>query len=148
MSTRNLVSTLILAAFVSLTITAFASAQPPAGRGKGMPRYDKASEITVVGTVEDVQSHQGRSMAGMGTHLTFKTDSGVLDVHIGPTAWLTDNHVEFAKRDRLEIIGSSVTIDGQKALIAREITKGDRKITLRDANGIPVWSGRGRRTQS
>jgi hypothetical protein len=86
-------------------------------------------------------------MGGPGTHLTFKTETGQVDVHLGPASWLADKKYEFAKDDQLEILGSSITVNGQKALIAREITKGDQKITLRDANGIPAWSGRGRRAQ-
>jgi hypothetical protein len=31
----------------------------------------------------------------------------------------------------------------QDVIIAREITKGDNVLTLRDAKGFPLWSGRG-----
>jgi hypothetical protein len=131
-----------------LVAASLATAQPHAGRGMGM-RYDKSTEVTVKGTVEAVLvGHSGMRGMGMGTHLTFKTDSGDVDVHVGPGWWLTEQKIEFAKGDQLEVVGSSVTFNGEKALIAREITKGDRKIILRDANGIPVWSGRGRRSQS
>lgn len=135
-----------------LAIASLAYAQPP-GHGVGMARYDKATEITVNGSVDAVVLQAGRmggrGMAMGGTHLTFKAaDNTVYDVHVGPANWLAANKLEFAKGDRIEIVGSSIELDGQKALIAREITKGDHKTTLRDANGVPVWSGRGRRTQS
>ena len=137
-------------AIAALLLTAsVATAQPQRGRGMGMPHYDKSTEVTVKGTVEAVLTNQqGMRGMGMGTHLTFKTESGDIDVHIGPSWWLTEQKIEFAKGDQLEIVGSSITFNGGKALIAREITKGERKITLRDANGFPVWSGRGRRSQS
>ena len=150
MKTRIVAMLSLLAGLI--VIGSIAYAQPP-GRGMGMPMYDKATEITVKGTVEAVVPQSGpmggRGMGMGGTHLTFKAaDNTEYDVHLGPTSWLTANKVEFAKGDQLEIVGSSIMFNGQKALIAREISKGDQKTTLRDANGVPVWSGRGRRAQS
>ncbi len=130
-------------ATTALLFAAAAMAQPRRGPGMGMPRYDKTTETTLHGTVEEVQSHQGR-VGGTGTHLLLKTDDGTVDVHLGPTNWLTDRKYEFAKGDHLQVLGSKVTIDGADAFIAREITKGDAKIVLRDENGIPEWAG-GRR---
>jgi len=150
MSAGILTKSLITAGLALALTASLASAQPPYhGRGMGMAHYDKSTEVTVTGTVEAVLPHQARmGMPGMGgTHLTFKTDSEQFDVHVGPTNWLAEKKFEFAKGDRLEIVGSSLTIGGEKALIAREITKGESKITLRDANGFPLWSGRGRRAQ-
>jgi hypothetical protein len=82
-----------------------------------------------------------------GTHLTLKTETGNLDVALGPSNWLAEKKYEFAKGDLLDIVGSEVTMNGQKTLVAREITKGGTTMTLRDANGVPAWSGRGRRSQ-
>ena len=112
------------------------------GMGMGSPRYDTATEATVTGIVEEVQSHQGR-MRGTGLHLAVKTETGVLDVHVGPTRWLADQKFEFAKGDALEIVGSKVTVDGKEAFLARQIKKGEQTMTLRNDKGIPKWSGRG-----
>lgn len=110
--------------------------------GRGMPRYDKATERTVTGTVDAVQPHQGRG-GGTGLHLSVKTDSGMLDVHVGPTAWLTQQHYTFAEHDALELTGSIVKMDGKDAFLAREIKKGDATMTLRSIDGRPKWSARG-----
>jgi len=145
MSANTLTRTLLIAGAALLLVTSIAAAQPRAGRGMGMPRYDKTTEVTVKGTVAAVVPQQAR-MGGTGTHLTFKTEQGSFDVHLGPAAWLSEKKYEFAAGDSLEIVGSALTINGEKAVIAREITKGDAKFTLRDANGLPAWAGRGRRT--
>ncbi len=108
----------------------------------GMPRYDKATEVTLSGTVQEVQSHQGR-MGMSGTHLMLNTSSGVVDVHVGPTNWLATQKYEFAQGDQLEIVGSRVKMEGQDAFLAREIKKGGVTMTLRNENGIPVWAGSG-----
>ena len=111
---------------------------------RGKRNYNPATEVTVRGTVEDVsQVTRGRSWGG--THLTLKTDQGTLDVHLGPTNFLEAKKFSVAKGDQVEVVGSKVQIQGTDALIAREITKGDQKLTLRDAQGIPVWSRGGRR---
>lgn len=146
MTSRTVITTFSLAGSALLLTASMASAQGRPGPGMGMPRYDKTTEVTVKGTVEAVVPQQGRMGMG-GTHLTFKTETGQYDVHLGPAAWLSEKKYDFAKGDALEVVGSSLTINGEKALIAREITKGDVTITLRNADGIPAWSGRGRRTE-
>lgn len=126
-----------LAALVISSVAVFA--QPRRGAGAGMPRYDKATETTVVGTVDEVQTHQGRA-GGTGTHLVLKTETGSLDVHVGPTSWLADQKYAFAKGDRLEVIGSKVKVDSADAFLARTIKRGDSTIVLRNQDGIPAWS--------
>jgi hypothetical protein len=106
------------------------------GRGGGR-KYNPATETTVKGTVEDVQQLSGKGGGGTGTHLTLKTDAGTLDVHVGPTSFLTAQQVSFAKGDQIEVTGSKVNTD---TLIAREIKRGDKVLTLRDKQGIPAWS--------
>ena len=124
-------------------IAAAAFAQPGRGQGMGMPRYDKATETTLQGTVQEVQTHEGR-MGGTGTHLLLNTGAGIVDVHVGPTNWLTGKKYGFAEGDSLEVVGSKIKLNGADAIIAREITKGDTKMVLRNENGIPAWSGGGR----
>ncbi len=41
--------------------------------------------------------------------------------------------------------GSRVTIDGKQAVIAAEVKKGADTRVLRDAAGVPAWSGTRRR---
>lgn len=123
-----------------------AIAQGQRGGGMGMPRYDKTTEQTVSGTVQKVETHQGRMGAGTGVHLVFAAGDRVLDVHVGPTRWLTEKQYEFSAGDELTITGSLVTVDGSSAFLAREIVKAGKTLVLRNADGLPLWSGRGGRT--
>jgi hypothetical protein len=123
-------------------------AQPP-GRASG-PRYDTATEATVTGTVDSVEQiagpGAGRGRRGLGgTHLTLKTKTETLEVHLGPTAFLNEKKVAIAEGDTLVITGSRVTVDSEKVFIAKEVKKGDNTWTLRDAAGLPMWRGGGRR---
>ena len=107
------------------------------------PRYDPKTEVTVAGTIEEVQLLPGHHR-GTGTHLMVKTKSGTMEVHVGPTAYLEKQQFSFAKGDEIEVVGSQVKIAGTDALLARQITKAGKTLSLRDQNGIPLWSRRAR----
>ncbi|HEY5176766.1 MAG TPA: hypothetical protein VII95_14490 [Terriglobales bacterium] len=131
---------IIVAVTVVLAFAATAALAQGRGPGMGMPNYDPKTEVTVKGTIEDIQQQQGRH-GWMGTHLVMKTDSGTLDVHVGPSGYITENHFSFAKGDAIEVIGSKVIIQDKDALLARQIIKDGKTLVLRNAQGIPEWSG-------
>ena len=131
--------TLLFIAVIVFGMTTAAPAQGPRSSG---PIYDPKTETKVTGTVEDVQQ-QNHGGWGTGTHLTLRTDSETLDVHVGPSQYVVSKQFSFAKGDRIEVLGSKVKIGTADALIAREITKGDKTLALRNAQGIPLWSRRG-----
>ncbi|MGE5244141.1 MAG: hypothetical protein ACM3SQ_07930 [Betaproteobacteria bacterium] len=140
---RRLLQTALILGAVGIAATL--DAQPQRGMGMG-PRYDKSKEVTVTGTVESVDEHQGMGMMGTGmmgtgTHLQLTAGNEKLDVHVGPTRWLTDHKYTFAKGDEITVTGSRMKINDTEALIAREIDKAGTKITLRDENGRPLWAG-------
>ena len=138
----------ILGAAILLTVSAVSVVMAQTGTGGGSPMYDVKTETTIRGTVESVDTVTGAGGRGPGAlggaHLTVKTEKEALEVHVGPTAYLTEKGITLAKGDTLEILGSRVTIDKEPVVIARQIKKGDNTWTLRDASGRPLWSGRGR----
>jgi hypothetical protein len=138
----NHATRMVLGLAIAFATGMMAYAQMPRGP-KGAPIYNPATEITVKGTVEAVNQVTGRGGWG-GTHLQLKTESETLDVHVGPSWFLTQSKIVFAKGDQVEVTGSKVKFANGDALLAREITKGDQKLTLRNENGFPVWSRRGR----
>ncbi len=138
---KNITKLLAVLAIASLALVvplAFGQAGP----GPGMRRYDPSTEVTVKGTVDEVLQQSGRRGFG-GTHLVLKTDAGDLTVHVGPSSYISAQGFSFAKGDGLEITGSKVKMGGQDVLLAREIKKDGKVLTLRDAQGIPKWA-RGR----
>jgi hypothetical protein len=139
-ASRNSLS-MTLALVIGLGVGIVSYAQMPRGP-KGAPLYNPATESTVKGTVEAVNQVTGRRGWG-GTHLQLKTESETLDVHVGPSWFLSQNKMAFAKGDQIEVTGSKVKFANTDALLAREITKGEQKLTLRNERGFPVWSRRG-----
>ncbi len=125
-----------IAILLMVTISiAVAVAQAP-GSGKRGHNYDPKTETTIKGTVDDVQQLPGKG-AATGTHLMLKTESGTVDVHVGPTSYLAKQQFSFAKGDQIEVTGSKI---GTDTIIAREIKKDGKALTLRDTQGIPAWS--------
>jgi hypothetical protein len=104
------------------------------------PAYDTATEVTLKGSVEAVNQITGPQSWG-GTHLSLKTEKEAIDVHVGPSWFLAQNKMSFAKGDQVEVTGSRVKFGDKDALIAREVKKGGATLTLRNAQGIPAWSG-------
>ena len=136
---KNFLSTHGPLGAVSLVIfsASFAGAQP---MGQIMPRYDKSTETTITGTIEDVMQMTGTNPQGMsGTHLTVKTDAGTVLVFLGPSMYLEQQHFVLAKGDKLEVIGSRNKLPGGEGIMARQVKKGDRVLTLRNADGMPLW---------
>lgn len=130
-------------AFLATAVCALAFAQPPAGgmkKGMRMPRYDASTEITVTGTVQDVLHPQMGRMEG--THLLLKTETETLEVHLGPSSFVSGKGFSFAKGDSVQVLGSKVTVGGNPAVLAREVTKDGKTLTLRDKTGRPLWAGR------
>ena len=127
---------LVTAAF-SLTVS-IADAQKRKGQ-MGMPRYDPATELTLPGTITKVETHVGR-MGWNGTHVVVRFDAETLTVHVGPSNYLAQQEFSFAVGEQVQVTGSRIKLEGEDVLIAREIKKGDKVLTLRNSEGIPAWS--------
>jgi hypothetical protein len=135
----------VASAIMALAIASHGLAQTPQGRGQG-PMYNVATETTVKGSVQNVETVSGggggRGRQGLGgLHLTLKTSAETLNVHLGPVAFLAERKLTIATGDALDIVGSRVTVDGEAVMIAKTVTKGGTSYTLRDASGRPLWSG-------
>lgn len=143
MNKTNLWKALLLVSLVAALTVPAAWAQQRRGPGKEMPMYDPATEATVKGTVERVEEHTG-PMGWTGTHLVLKTEEEALEVHLGPSAFLAEKGFAFTQGDEIEVTGSRMKYEGEEALLARTVKKGEKSLTLRNAQGIPQWSKGGR----
>ena len=130
-----------LAVSTILFSVALASAQTP-GTARAGRMYDPATETAFKGTVEAVtqQTHRGQMM---GTHLTVKAADETREVMLGPSNFITAKGFSFAKGDSIEVTGSKVTMGKMEYIIAREVIKDGKTLTLRDKSGTPEWAGRG-----
>lgn len=131
-----------LTAGALLLFAGLASAQGP-HTGKNMRMYDPATETTLKGTVEAVNQQTRGQM--MGTHITIKTVDETREVMLGPANFITGKGFAFAKGDSIEVTGSKITMGAMEFVIAREVVKDGKTLTLRDKTGTPQWAGSGMR---
>jgi len=140
-----------IASIMALTLTSAALAQ----RGQGVigsggggrmggRMYNPQTVETVSGEVVSVDTFSGRGRY-QGVHLTLKTAQETIAVHLGPKWYLDQQKMTFAPKDTVEVTGSRVTMGGKPVIIAAEVKKDGQSLKLRDASGIPVWAGQGRR---
>ncbi len=127
-----------LAAVALSASAAFAQAPGKTGR-----IYDPATETTLRGTVQQVTNPSRGRMSG--THLFVKTENATVEVALGPSSFVTGKGFSFAKGDSVEVTGSKVTVSGKEYVIAREVVKDGKTLTLRSKDGIPEWAGQGGR---
>lgn len=132
-------STVLLALIVGIALISGAFAQMHRGAGK-CSNYDPKTEMTTTGTIEEV--NQLASGHGWhGTHLMVKTETGTFDVHLGPSDYIAGQQFSFAQGDPIEITGSKVKMQGNDVILAREVKKDGKTLSLRNAQGMPNWAG-------
>jgi len=78
-------------------------------------------------------------MCNSGTHLTVKTEKGILEVDLGPDKFLSDQKLDLKKGDQVEVLGAKANTRRGEIFMARQITSGGKTITLRDEKGMPNW---------
>lgn len=103
--------------------------------------FDPKSVVTVRGTITSLTEITPMRGMGVGVHLMLKTDTEVLDVHLGPLWYLESQDADLKIGDAIEVRASRVQIDKRPVLIAVEVKHGDDVLVLRDADGIPQWAG-------
>jgi hypothetical protein len=129
----------VLLAPLALAQAPPAVAPPAKAPATKAPEYDPSAEVTVKGVVEDFHESKMRG-DHPGLHLILKTETETVEVHACPLQFMSDLDFAVVKGDTLTIIGSRP--GGAGIVIAREITKGQMSLTLREKNGAPVWTGR------
>jgi hypothetical protein len=114
---------------------------PPAKPAPGAkaPEYDPKAEITFKGTIEDYHESQVRG-DHPGLHLIVKTETETIEVHACPVRYMRELDFPLEKGDEVTIVGSRP--GGTGLVVAREITKGQATLTLREKSGAPIWVGR------
>lgn len=129
----------LLAVVVVLALGTVASGQKQGDAYNGL-KYDKATEVRIHGTVEEVQNFDCPISRALGNHLLLKTSSGEVVVHTAPLKFVQQYGLELAKGDNLEILGSKQKDSaGRDTMLAREIVRDNAIFRFRDETGKPVW---------
>jgi hypothetical protein len=112
--------------------------------------YDPKNVVTVQGQVEKVetrswQGHRGgETRPGQQMQIVFlKTDQGTMAVHLGPSHYLEQQNFTPKVGETMSVTGAKLTTGMGEVILAAEVKSGSRTITLRDAQGMPLWRGKG-----
>jgi hypothetical protein len=112
-----------------------------------------STRVTLTGAVDEVirhacspallatQKEDSHSRYCATTDLVLATKDGFLNVLLGPTKFIRDNHFFFADGDQLLVIGFLLPSRGRslRTVVPLELIKAKRDLTLRDPNGRPLW---------
>jgi hypothetical protein len=129
-----------LLAGMVLSLMVIALTQPVLGKGSslGPLTFDPKTVETVQGIVIDAPEFKPGGIPEM-VHLTLKTKPAKLTVVLGPNWFVARQDWKISALDRLEVTGSRFILDGQPALIAQTVKKGDKIMKFRDESGRPLW---------
>ncbi len=133
---RLLLTAVLVWGLTAPSALAQAPAKPAAPKA---PEYDPTAEVTIVGTIEDFHESKMRG-DHPGLHLIVKTETESVEVHACPVRFMKELDFALEKGDAVKVIGSRP--GGTGVVVAREITKGQTSLILRDKTGAPVWTGR------
>jgi hypothetical protein len=151
-SMNNIATSILLIASIVLLFSEQSLAQPGGmmkwrgseGWGQGTQygrMYNPQTIETISGKIVSIDRMVPMRRMSQGVHLMVQTGKENISVHLGPEWYITNQDMQLQVNDRVEIKGSKVTFDGKPTIIAAQIKKGDKILTLRDNNGLPLWSG-------
>jgi hypothetical protein len=101
--------------------------------------YDQSAERTVSGLVTGGRDFQCPVSGTLGSHITVKTDTGSIEVHLAPASFIKQYEILIRKDDNITVVGSRIMFDGKPALIAKSIVIGRDTYNFRDPKGRPLW---------
>jgi len=103
--------------------------------------YDPATEIAITGTIKALASFPAAD-GSVGVHFDLRTaDAGLISIHVAPAMYIGKENFWFFADDKVTIIGSRVSVDGNTSIWVKSIQKGSDMLVLRNADGTPKWSG-------
>lgn len=101
--------------------------------------YDQAKQQTARGWVVETKDFQCPVSGTMGSHITVKTETGNIEVHLAPASFMKQYAINIRKDDNVTIIGSRIMFDGKPALVAKSVAIGRETYNFRDPSGKPLW---------
>ncbi len=113
--------------------------RPLAQRNHKVP-YDPATETKISGTIDEVKEFQCPVSGTMGYHIALRTGDGVVMVHVASSKFMKEYEIVFDKGQHIDVIGSKMKLEnGDDAVLAREIVRGQSTFAFRDKQGKPLW---------
>jgi len=107
--------------------------------------YDPQTVTTISGVVVSLTPPQAEAGLPYLAYLTLRTETGKIKVFLGPSLYVDKLPVQIKVLDKIQVTGSKVTWEGKPVILAAEVKKAGQIMKLREPDGTPAWSGRGRK---
>jgi hypothetical protein len=131
-----------LVVLLAIAGTTLAAGTGP-GNGSGQPITDGSNPVSLAGTIVDTSHYvvgEGPGRGEASSYLLFRTTDGKeIRLVVGPSWYLDSQGLTFAAEDAVTVTGRYET-DGDLAVAS--VATGGKTITLRDADGHPLWAGK------
>jgi hypothetical protein len=102
--------------------------------------YDPKTVTTVAGGVESLGTLPPQGFVpGAIRSVGLKTEQGKITAYLSPEWYLNAHKIFLTFRDQVEVTGSQAMVAGEPAVIAKVLKVGDKTLTLRNDQGLPVW---------
>lgn len=157
---KKTISLLAVVSILSLLLASGSFAQYGGGMGRGMGHgmmwqgsggwgmggrycgmYNTRTIETISGEVISVDQFTPMQGMSYGIRMMVKTNNGTVSVHLGPAWYIENQGIRIEPKDRVVVRGSRITFGGNPAIIAAEVRRGDKVLTLWSQSGYPLWSG-------
>jgi len=146
---KNLMKILLLIAalvafFALVTPISLSQDKPPQQKPDGSKysrvKYDRAAEVKVIGTVEEVLDFDCPVTNTEGAHVVLRTADARIMVHIAPVSFLKQFGVVLKKGEKLAVVHALMKDgEGGDTMLAREITSNEVILGVRTPDGKPLW---------
>jgi hypothetical protein len=104
-----------------------------------VPAYTPAQEQTFSGVVQEVNEYQCPVSGTVGSHISVKGGSEIVEVHLAPTTFLRQYEIVVRPGDKVTVTGVRFVFAGKSAMLARVVVDGQSTFTFRNGNGRPEW---------
>jgi hypothetical protein len=98
------------------------------------PTYDRSTEVTLKGSALYVAE-----APPMGLFAIMKDGQGEIQVFFGPREFVAQEGVQPQTGDSIKVVGSRVKWGGTEIILAREVTRNGKTVSLRTKDGAPRW---------
>lgn len=130
----------LLALFIAVPSLTAAQPGPAQDAAHGSGTFDRSTVATVTGVVLG-ESRVDRGTGHPEVELLLRTTGGDMRVLLGPDYWVDTQSLRIAKGDQVQVKGSVIALDGKPSIVAETVTWGSITLDLRNASGVPAWSG-------
>lgn len=101
--------------------------------------YDPATVQTLRGSIVEVEYGPAMRSESLSLHVILQSGRDQHVVHLGPSWYIEQQPLEFEPGNAMEVTGSRLELHGRSVILARAVTTGGKRLTLRDPEGAPLW---------